>query len=211
MAGKPKPREHGTMTGYKQHEWRKEKKCRECLDARAAHVRIQRANSESYKKYSKEYTERNKEKLNAQSRARYEKNNEKLREQARIRWQKNGDHLIALRKKRYQKDPDKILQYGRKRRALKYNSDFVKYTTEDILSLYGTDCHVCKEPIDLEAPRLARPGTNWQLSLHLDHVIPLSKGGNDNPENIRPCHAVCNLSKGDKVLSSAQSQAVNKR
>lgn len=197
------PREHGTMRGYKQHEHRKEKKCRKCLDARAAHVREQRAGSETYKKYRREYTQKNKEKLNAQSRARYSKDKERMRAQARARWDRNGDRLRALRKKRYDKDPDRILQYARKRRAQRYNSDFVKYTTQDILNLYGTNCHICKKPIDLNAPRLARPGTNWQLGLHLDHVIPLSKGGSDTVDNIRPSHGICNISKGDKLKFDA--------
>jgi len=203
MAMKAYPREHGTMRGYKQHEWRKENKCRECLDARAANVRNQRANSENYEKYRKEYTQKNREKLNSQSRSRYSKNKEKMRLRARERWERNGDRLRALRKERYDRDPDRALQHGRKRRAQKYKTNFVKYTTQDILNLYGADCHICKKPIDLNAPRLARPGTNWQLGLHLDHVIPLSKGGSDTVDNIRPSHGACNISKGNKLKFGA--------
>jgi 5-methylcytosine-specific restriction endonuclease McrA len=30
-------------------------------------------------------------------------------------------------------------------------------------------------------------------------VIPLSKGGNDTIENVRPAHAICNLRKGSRL------------
>jgi 5-methylcytosine-specific restriction endonuclease McrA len=36
-------------------------------------------------------------------------------------------------------------------------------------------------------------------NLHIDHVIPISKGGTDTLDNVRPSHAKCNLSKGNKI------------
>ena len=39
--------------------------------------------------------------------------------------------------------------------------------------------------------------------IHLDHVIPLSKGGRHHPGNIRVACAYCNLSKGAKLLTVA--------
>ncbi|MFE4367961.1 MULTISPECIES: HNH endonuclease [unclassified Streptomyces] len=35
---------------------------------------------------------------------------------------------------------------------------------------------------------------------HLDHVVPLSKGGTDTADNMVPACAKCNLSKGAKTL-----------
>jgi 5-methylcytosine-specific restriction endonuclease McrA len=39
------------------------------------------------------------------------------------------------------------------------------------------------------------------LATHLDHVVPLSKGGADAEHNIVPACAHCNLSKGAKTLA----------
>jgi 5-methylcytosine-specific restriction endonuclease McrA len=39
---------------------------------------------------------------------------------------------------------------------------------------------------------------NWEKSLHIDHLIPISKGGSDTLENVRPTHALCNLKKGNR-------------
>lgn len=36
---------------------------------------------------------------------------------------------------------------------------------------------------------------------HVDHVLPVSKGGSDDPENLVCACATCNLSKSDKTLS----------
>ena len=72
------------------------------------------------------------------------------------------------------------------------------YLDSDILSKYGSDCYLCGLAIDLLAPR-SIGSDGWQNSLHLEHVIPLSKGGNDTIENIRPSHGLCNLRKGSSL------------
>lgn len=36
--------------------------------------------------------------------------------------------------------------------------------------------------------------------VEMDHVIPLSKGGRHNPDNVVPACRSCNKSKGDKTL-----------
>ena len=71
------------------------------------------------------------------------------------------------------------------------------YTVERVLELYGTDCHICREPIDLKAPR-GNVGENWQNGLHIDHVIAIANSGDDTLINVRPSHALCNLRKSTK-------------
>lgn len=100
-------------------------------------------------------------------------------------------------------------EYNRTRRKVRNGSRFRHYSKDydikrdffsvnTVLNTYGTDCHLCGEPIDLDAPRLAgRPG--WERSLHIDHVIPISKGGDDTLENVRPSHGKCNVKKSNKL------------
>ena len=56
------------------------------------------------------------------------------------------------------------------------------------------DCYICEEPIDYKANRVnGRPG--WQNGLQLEHVIPISAGGANTIENVKPSHGFCNISK----------------
>ena len=74
------------------------------------------------------------------------------------------------------------------------NTDPGHYSDQQVLETYGTNCHICSLPIDLDAPRkTGDPG--WEKGLHIDHVYPLSKGGLDTLENVRPAHGKCNVIK----------------
>lgn len=92
----------------------------------------------------------------------------------------------------------RINGYGRKREALKKGNGHSPYTEEEVLLTYGTKCYLCNELVDLKAPRkVGLPG--WQKGLHFDHVVAIANGGPDNLKNIRPTHALCNISKNDKL------------
>ncbi len=74
------------------------------------------------------------------------------------------------------------------------NTDPGNYSEAQVLVIYGPICHICQTSIDLSAPRkVGLPG--WEKGLHIDHVYPLSKGGLDTIENVRPSHGQCNVIK----------------
>lgn len=51
----------------------------------------------------------------------------------------------------------------------------------------GYRCWLCERKIDR---RLKHPHPR---SLSLDHYIPVTKGGSDDPNNLRPAHLICNV------------------
>jgi hypothetical protein len=53
----------------------------------------------------------------------------------------------------------------------------------------GHRCHICREPV----PSAPYP---HPLSASLDHVVPLSRGGIHDPDNVRLAHLKCNVEKG---------------
>ena len=55
-------------------------------------------------------------------------------------------------------------------------------------------CGICHEPIDL---RLQYPDP---LSISIDHIIPVSQGGNNFQGNLQPAHLICNTRRGNKPL-----------
>lgn len=72
------------------------------------------------------------------------------------------------------------------------------WSYELVINTYGMGCYICGKEIDLNAPRkVGVPG--WEMGFHVDHIIPISKGGLDKLENVRPVHAYCNQRKGAKL------------
>lgn len=84
---------------------------------------------------------------------------------------------------------------GDLRRLRILENGFSYYSLTQVLTTYGKDCHICHTTIDLKASRRVGVG-NWLLGLHIDHLVPIAKGGPDTLENVRPSHAICNLKKG---------------
>lgn len=70
-----------------------------------------------------------------------------------------------------------------------------RLAADEVVRVYGSDCHICQEPIDLGLPRTHKQG------LTVDHVIPLSKGGTDTINNMKPAHWLCNIKKGNKLYA----------
>ena len=96
------------------------------------------------------------------------------------------------------KNPERAVRAVIRRRAQKRNNGYEIYTTQQVLELYGTDCHLCGFEIDINTSRKIG-SQGWKRSLQVDHIIPISKGGPDTLENVRPSHAVCNMEKRDKL------------
>lgn len=157
-----------------------------------------RENREKTREYEKRYWEKNPEKLKeklARNDKKYrERNPDKVRERAK-NWEDRNPDKVKARQKRYRDShPNKSRDDAIRRRALELGVESVKYTEEDIFAKWGTNCHICGEPIDLDAPR--QVGVNgWEMGLHLDHVLAISKGGPDTPANVKPSHGICNLKK----------------
>ena len=148
------------------------------------------------------YRKNNREKI-SEANKKYRKSNlEKIKQSKKEYREANPEKIKELKKKWAQANPEKDREgrrrNERKRRALKLQNGYSPYTEAEVLNLYGTNCHLCGQPIDFEAPRrFNKPG--WELGLQMDHVIPISKGGPDTLENVKPAHGLCNITKNNKV------------
>ena len=60
-----------------------------------------------------------------------------------------------------------------------------------VVATYGHVCHLCRGPIPQDLP------ADHPLSLTLDHLVPRSRGGTDELDNLRPAHRRCNLRRRD--------------
>lgn len=123
------------------------------------------------------YRAKHKEKLRARRKKWAEANPEKQRE-AKRRWK------IANR--------DRGAAHARARRTRKAGANGTCSVEQAAarIAFYGGVCAYCRR-----APHE-----------HLDHVIPLSRGGTNWPANLRPSCQKCNTSKNDKLLSEWSSR-----
>lgn len=140
---------------------------------------------------------------NAAYQFKYHRDNPHKSRQTSKKYDKDNKDKKKVHKEKYNKNnPEKVREWSRKknrkREALKKNNGHSPYSEKQVLNTYGTHCHLCQTPIDLSAPRqVGKPG--WQLALHIDHFIPISKGGPDTLENVRPSHGRCNIVKNAHV------------
>ena len=96
------------------------------------------------------------------------------------------------------KNIEKILEWNR-RRNLKKKGVKGKHTLTEWKELKRThgyrcvDCHISEEEL-----KLKWKNTNFTM-LTRDHIIPITKGGTDNINNIIPRCVSCNSRKKDKI------------
>lgn len=155
--------------------------CKVCKSDQTKQRRL--VNKDRINQRAKELRDSKREIITEQNRAKRLRNLEKTREQSRA-WTKRNPSANSAK--------------ARRRRARECNNGWEIYTEQQVLDQYGTACHLCTKEVNLEAPR--RPGIpGWEDGLHIDHVLPISKGGSDTLDNVRPAHGSCNIKKGDRI------------
>lgn len=81
-----------------------------------------------------------------------------------------------------------------KRNAIKNNINSVSYTRKSIFQRDKYTCYLCGKPLNMDA-QACDPD-----SPTIDHIIPISKGGDDIPNNIKSAHYLCNIQKSNKDI-----------
>ncbi len=79
---------------------------------------------------------------------------------------------------------------GSRRRRLRHALTWDGVTDQQILDRDNRRCHICRKKIN---PRWRYPD---KRSKSVDHVVPLSQGGDDTAANKRAAHLGCNMSRG---------------
>lgn len=127
-------------------------------------------------------------------RKRYTENKEHELNRSKAYYAKHSEERKLYAKERHKSNPEIVASGVRRRRARLHGSETKKYTVNDVISFYGTICHLCGIEIDMNAPRrIGHPG--WELGLHIDHDVLISKGGPDTLDNVKPTHGLCNIKK----------------
>lgn len=165
----------GTYAGWNVHRKRNEACCQECREAKLEYDRAYRSNPDKIAR------------IQERDRLRVRDSEERKRTNANYR---------LVHKNEVQ---ERSRTHSRKRRALKLENGFEAYTEAEILALYGSSCHICSLEIDMDAPRSTHV-SGWEQGLHIDHVVPITRGGSDTLDNVKPAHGKCNVSKNNRLL-----------
>lgn len=151
--------------------------------------------------HRKEWYAKNKDSQSLKDKIRRKEHSERIRASDRERYKKRKDQRVAYSREWYaknrtsvlirviqwQKDnKDLVAARGNRRRARKKNamSSDCRVRVSELKN--ETNCYYCKASLS-------------DSNRHIDHVIPLSRGGADSPENLVAACASCNCSKQDRT------------
>jgi len=137
---------------------------------------------------SRVYHGANHHKIMAQRRE-YRKNNrgilaEKARQYTEKNYQSYSEYQRKYRTSEAGKAAYASARHARRARMSNASGSFTAADIEAIRKAQGNRCYLC--------------GKSLKSGYHVDHFIPLSKGGTNDPGNLRLACPKCNLSKGSK-------------
>lgn len=181
---------------------RRMSKCKSCVKARAREYR--RTHREHRARYEKtranlshriearrKYQEEHKEQIAEYKKAWTKANAARTAASKREYYERNREEVIARSEEWAENNLEKVRRFKannkRMRRAAKHASpgNFTAKEFEDLCGEYGNRCLCCGiTGVELEA----------------DHVVPLTRGGSDDIENIQPLCGTCNRSKFVKIV-----------
>lgn len=161
-----------------------------------------RANIEERRAYGRAYHYANRDKILAANKARRDANPEKFRTRELKYNEANREKRRAYGRVNDKKRRAEDLKYRSirhaaylRRRRMLDSAEQEPYIREEIFERDGWVCHLCDEVID--------PGARWPdtKSVSIDHIVPLSLGGGDTPDNVRAAHYGCNAGRGAKPIA----------
>lgn len=185
-----------------------------CSDAcrkvrRAKKFREYRAeNSDRYRDHSRRWREENKERVREYNRDYYSKNYDYFSAKSKAWKSSNPDEVAEYNKSYYEKNSEYFKEYRRQwaaanpekirasqqRRRTRIEGAFVEDVLINVLIERGEgNCGICGKEF--------LPGTEYGDPLYptVDHVIPISKGGQHSYENTQAAHFSCNSRKSSKL------------
>ena len=155
--------------------------CKSCVSVR--NKQIWRANTPRYMRTKKRWEEQNKDRIRAREKQRRLDDPIKYSLQQKQYRIKNIEKIREKERRYGQENREKVRLQAAKRRARKKNNKVFKVIDKDLRKLLNDPCIYCGGPAE-----------------HIEHKIPISRGGPHGIGNLAPSCANCNLTKHTKFV-----------
>ena len=150
-------------------------------------TRRRAANPEIHRAAVRKWRKNHPEAARADSRKAHHRHRAERNRKAKIYYAANREEALANAAAWRKANPEKMCDYSRARQARKRGAPVVEdIRRADIWERDGGICYLCGLPCDPD---------NW----HLEHLIPLSRGGNHSADNVAASHPECNRAKGTRT------------
>lgn len=153
-------------------------------DIAAKQKAYKEANRQEIAVNKKAWKKANPEKVVASSQIYYEAHREGIAFKQKVYYEANREETATKTRAWRAANPDSRRNSQLKRRALKRGNGTLKVTAKDLKRMLAKPCAYCGSPAE-----------------HIDHVVPLSRGGGHSIGNLVGACAPCNLSKGAKFIT----------
>jgi 5-methylcytosine-specific restriction endonuclease McrA len=168
--------------------------CKTCRNEKRSKERHSNPNAqEKDRERARQWFYENRERARAKTKELYHANREERIKQTRQWREQNPERYRANNANRYPKyyteHREEYRAWVRNRRARQRQAPG-KHTPADIEHLY-----------DQQQGKCAYCQCSLQNGYHVDHIVPLARGGSNDPSNLALACASCNKSKGDRLLS----------
>lgn len=145
---------------------------------------IEKRKTSNFREVQKLWLKANKEKRKIYLKE-YRKKPERLAYARRLWTDKTPEEKQAY----YDANRERLRNGSMRRRARGRNCGFIfPFTKADIIKRDGFNCYLCGK-------------LTTEKESHIEHVLPLSRGGHHKPENVKISCPFCNQSKGNKTLT----------
>jgi 5-methylcytosine-specific restriction endonuclease McrA len=154
--------------------------CKVCTRLRAAEYNSRPEVKEAAKLYRQTYQEKPEVAKKRRERGKNHKRALRLTEEGR---KKNAETVKRWRESNPDESRRRIRLANQKRKAAKFGSESRKVTTADARRILASPCVNCDS----------------REHIHIDHIVPLSRGGRHAIGNLQALCSFCNLSKNNSL------------
>ncbi len=168
-------------------------------------TRYRKENREKCRELGRRYRKNNPEKEKARHVKYYLENKEKIKMYHKKRYKENTEQIRKRNKIWQIKHPEKTREYNHKKRTrgIIEKGIMSRIVNENILK-YG--CITCE---NINGKKEDGHCEHCENGFHIDHIVPISKGGSNDYNNLQILCAHCNYSKHTEIIDYRQDNKNN--